>query len=121
MTDSFDTKSLQDAPVVKAPDGSTVRPLCRISGAGSFAHFQLEAGDVSKAVSHATVQELVRHSWRRGDVAPAGGPKRAHGIAPSRSLSDHPTRHRLPVPIDGRRTSAGRGGHDATLASRECR
>ena len=58
MIDVFDTRSLQDEPSVMAPDGSTVRPLCRITHAGSFAHFQLEPGQVSKAVSHATVQEI---------------------------------------------------------------
>jgi mannose-6-phosphate isomerase-like protein (cupin superfamily) len=52
------TQSLENAPVVIAPDGSTVRPLCQLSGLGSFAHFQLEPGEVTKAVSHATVQEI---------------------------------------------------------------
>jgi len=41
--------------VVIAPDGSTIRPLCHLSGLGSLAHFQLEPGEVAKAVSHATV------------------------------------------------------------------
>lgn len=53
-----DTRILADAPVVPAPDGSAVRPLCRLDGQGSFAHFQLQPGQVSKAVSHATVQEI---------------------------------------------------------------
>ena len=52
------TESLENALVVRAPDGSTVRVLCHLSGLGSFAHFQLEPGEVSKAVSHATVQEI---------------------------------------------------------------
>src|SRR6266513_3468195 len=52
------TQSLENAPVVIAPDGSTVRPLCHLSGLGSFAHFQLDPGEVAKAVSHATVQEI---------------------------------------------------------------
>jgi mannose-6-phosphate isomerase-like protein (cupin superfamily) len=71
MVDLFDIQSLQDAPVVAAPDGSAVRPLCRISAMGSFAHFQLEPGEVSKAVSHATVQEIwyvlagAGEMWRR--------------------------------------------------------
>jgi hypothetical protein len=51
------TQSIDNAPVLIAPDGSTVRPLCHLSGLGSFAHFQLEPGEVAKAVSHATVQE----------------------------------------------------------------
>jgi len=53
-----DTRILADAPVVPAPDGSSVRPLCQLDGQGSFAHFQLAPGQVSKAVSHATVQEI---------------------------------------------------------------
>src|SRR5215475_12518458 len=65
------TQSLENAPVLIAPDGSTVRPLCRLSGLGSFAHFQLEPGETSKAVSHATVQEIwyiiggTGQMWRR--------------------------------------------------------
>jgi mannose-6-phosphate isomerase-like protein (cupin superfamily) len=58
MIDPFETQPLQDASEVVAPDGSAVRPLCRITDAGSFAHFQLEPGEVAKAISHATVQEI---------------------------------------------------------------
>jgi mannose-6-phosphate isomerase-like protein (cupin superfamily) len=58
MDDSPDTRTLENAPEVTAPDGSTVRPLCQITGLGSFAHFQLEAGETSTAVSHRTVQEI---------------------------------------------------------------
>jgi mannose-6-phosphate isomerase-like protein (cupin superfamily) len=71
MADTFDTQSLEDAPVVTAPDGSMVRPLCRITGVGSFAHFQLEPGEAAKAVSHTTVQEIwyvlagAGQLWRR--------------------------------------------------------
>ena len=72
------TQSLENAPVLVAPDGSTVRPLCRLSDLGSFAHFQLEPGEVAKAVSHATVQEIwyliggEGRMWRRqGDHEPA--------------------------------------------------
>ena len=52
------TKSVENALVVRAPDGAAVRVLCHLSGLGSFAHFQLEPGEVSRAVSHATVQEI---------------------------------------------------------------
>lgn len=52
------TQSLENAPVLIAPDGSTVRPLCHLGGLGSIAHFQLEPGEIAKAVSHATVQEI---------------------------------------------------------------
>jgi mannose-6-phosphate isomerase-like protein (cupin superfamily) len=71
MYDAPDTLSLDDAPRTIAPDGSAVRPLCQISGLGSLAHFQLEAGEVARAVSHATVQEIwyiiggAGQMWRR--------------------------------------------------------
>jgi hypothetical protein len=71
VADPFVTCLLEDAMNVPAPDGSTVRPLCRLTGLGSFAHFQLEPGGVSEAVSHATVQEIwyviggAGEMWRR--------------------------------------------------------
>jgi mannose-6-phosphate isomerase-like protein (cupin superfamily) len=71
MPDLFDTVAIQQAPAVAAPDGSEVRPLCQITAAGSFAHFRLEPGEVSKAVSHHTVQEIwyvvagAGEMWRR--------------------------------------------------------
>jgi mannose-6-phosphate isomerase-like protein (cupin superfamily) len=71
MTETLDTRLLPEAPVVTAPDGSAVRPLCRITGAGSFAHFELQPGEVARAVSHATVQEIwyviagAGQMWRR--------------------------------------------------------
>jgi mannose-6-phosphate isomerase-like protein (cupin superfamily) len=58
VTEVFDTRTLAEAPVISAPDGSAVRPLCQLPGAGSFAHFRLESGEVAKAVVHATVQEI---------------------------------------------------------------
>ncbi|GIF20300.1 mannose-6-phosphate isomerase-like protein (cupin superfamily) [Actinoplanes tereljensis] len=76
MNEPFETVALGAAPLVTAPDGSTVRPLCVIPGAGSFAHFRLDAGEVAKAVVHATVQEIwyvvggAGTMWRRhGDIA----------------------------------------------------
>jgi mannose-6-phosphate isomerase-like protein (cupin superfamily) len=71
MMDEFATLDLADAPVVRAPDGSAVRPLCALAGRGSFAHFQLAPGEVSTAVSHATVEEIwyivggTGEMWRR--------------------------------------------------------
>jgi len=71
MHEPPDTQAIENAPVLVAPDGSTVRPLCRLSGLGSFAQFQLEPGEVAKAVSHATVQEIwyiiggAGRMWRR--------------------------------------------------------
>ncbi|AXB48599.1 hypothetical protein A4R43_18215 [Amycolatopsis albispora] len=49
---------LADAGEVVAPDGSVVRPLLRLPGVGSFAHFELAPGQVSHAVTHATVEEI---------------------------------------------------------------
>ena len=77
MYDKPDTQALESALKVSAPDGSAVRPLCRITGLGSFAHFLLESGQVAKAVSHATVQEIwyviagTGTMWRRqGEAEP---------------------------------------------------
>ena len=58
MIEPFETLTLEGAPVVDAPDGSAVRPLCVVPGAGSFAHFSLAPGEVARAVVHATVQEI---------------------------------------------------------------
>jgi mannose-6-phosphate isomerase-like protein (cupin superfamily) len=73
VSDVPDTRSLDDAIVVTAPDGSAVRPLCQLPGRASFAHFQLEPGEIAKPVSHATVQEIwyviggSGRLWRRHD------------------------------------------------------
>ena len=53
----FSTLSLPVDPTVVAPDGSSVRVLLSLAG-GSMAHFELEAGQVAKAVTHRTVEEL---------------------------------------------------------------
>ena len=58
MDPAFATMSLAEAAQVTAPDGSAVRPLCGLPRVASFAHFELAAGQVSQAVSHATVQEI---------------------------------------------------------------
>ncbi|MFJ8627941.1 cupin domain-containing protein [Kitasatospora sp. NPDC093550] len=54
----FHTADLGHAPVVTAPDGAAVHPLLVLEGSGSLAVFALAPGQVSHAVSHATVQEL---------------------------------------------------------------
>ena len=56
MTD-FATRALPAAYDVLAPDGSEVRILLALAG-GSMAHFSLPAGKVSRAVRHATVEEI---------------------------------------------------------------
>lgn len=58
MYDAPDTRLLASASAVTAPDGAQVRPLCQLTGLGSFAHFRLEPGEISRAVSHTTVQEI---------------------------------------------------------------
>jgi mannose-6-phosphate isomerase-like protein (cupin superfamily) len=58
MDTAFAAMRLDDAPIVTAPDGSAVRPLCALPEVASFAHFGLAPGQVSRAVSHATVQEI---------------------------------------------------------------
>jgi mannose-6-phosphate isomerase-like protein (cupin superfamily) len=64
----FETRRLEEAPVIPAPDGSAVRPLGVVSPAGSFAHFQLEPGQVARAVSHETVSEIWYVVAGRGEL-----------------------------------------------------
>jgi mannose-6-phosphate isomerase-like protein (cupin superfamily) len=58
VTERFTTIRVDQAPVVIAPDGSAVRPLCTLPGVASFAQFELAPGQTAKAVSHATVEEI---------------------------------------------------------------
>lgn len=44
-------------PDAVAPDGSAVRVLLRLAG-GSMAHFELAAGQVSRAVAHRRMDEI---------------------------------------------------------------
>jgi mannose-6-phosphate isomerase-like protein (cupin superfamily) len=76
VNEPFETVALGAAPVVAAPDGSSVRPLCVVPGAGSFAQFRLPPAGVAKAVVHRTVSEIwyvvtgAGTMWRRaGGVA----------------------------------------------------
>jgi mannose-6-phosphate isomerase-like protein (cupin superfamily) len=68
---SFETLALTAAPLVKAPDGSDVRPLLSLAG-GSLAHFELAAGKTSIAVAHRSVEEIWfviggrGEMWRKG-------------------------------------------------------
>ena len=63
---------LPAAPDAVAPDGSAVRVLLRLAG-GSMAHFELAAGQVSRAVAHHRADEIwyVLHGqgemWRAQD------------------------------------------------------
>lgn len=56
MTD-FATMHLPVQPTELAPDGSAVRVLLGVA-AGGMAHFQLDAGQVARAVTHRTVDEI---------------------------------------------------------------
>jgi mannose-6-phosphate isomerase-like protein (cupin superfamily) len=53
-----------------APDGSDVRTLLHLAG-GGMAHFELGAGQTSRAVTHRTVEEIwlvlsgSGHMWRK--------------------------------------------------------
>ena len=68
----FATRHLPTARDVVAPDGSDVRLLLGLGG-GGMTHFQLAPGQVSRAVTHRTVEEiwffLSGHGqmWRRQD------------------------------------------------------
>jgi mannose-6-phosphate isomerase-like protein (cupin superfamily) len=64
---SFATMHLPNQPDVAAPDGSQVRVLLNTRG-GSMAHFELDAGLVSKAVAHRTVEELWYFLGGRGEM-----------------------------------------------------
>ena len=67
MTEPRDTISLAEAPVVSAPDGSTVRVLVA-SARGSMARFELETGRTTRAVRHRTVEELWTVVEGRGEL-----------------------------------------------------
>ncbi len=66
MTD-FATKELPRERDVIAPDGSEVRILLAVSR-GGMAHFELGAGQTSKAVVHRTVEEIWFFLSGRGEM-----------------------------------------------------
>ncbi|MDA0660276.1 MAG: cupin domain-containing protein [Planctomycetota bacterium] len=53
----FSTMPVPPDRTVRAPDGSDVRILLGLAG-GGMAHFELPAGQVSRAVMHRTVEEI---------------------------------------------------------------
>jgi mannose-6-phosphate isomerase-like protein (cupin superfamily) len=63
----FATLNLTDAPLVKATDGSDVRPLLALA-AGSLAHFELAPGKTSISVAHRTVEEIWFVIGGRGEM-----------------------------------------------------
>ena len=63
----FETKVLSPTADAVAPDGSDVRILLGLAGAG-MAHFELRAGAVSLAVRHRTVEEIWYVLSGRGEM-----------------------------------------------------
>lgn len=53
----FDTQTLPATPDATAPDGADVRVLLGLRG-GGMAHFELQPGQTSQAVTHRTVEEI---------------------------------------------------------------
>jgi len=66
-TRAFETTTLADARVERAPDGSTVRVLTRLPGA-SVAQFELAPGEISRAVVHRTIDEIWYVVSGRGEL-----------------------------------------------------
>jgi mannose-6-phosphate isomerase-like protein (cupin superfamily) len=63
----FETMSLPKDVTVIAPDGGEVRILLAVAG-GSFAHFALDPGKISIAVTHRTVEEIWYVVAGRGEM-----------------------------------------------------
>jgi len=105
---TFDTKTLNPAPDVIAPDGSEVRLLCQVAG-GSMAHFSLPPGAVSKPVAHRTVAEVWfvvagrGRMWRR-----LGDREETVALAPGVSITI-PVGTRFQFRCDGAETLAAVG------------
>lgn len=84
----MDTKRLSPYPEAVAPDGSDVRILVGLAGAG-MAHFELGPGETSIAVRHRTVEELWYfvsgrgQMWRRDEA----GQETIDDVAPGVSLN----------------------------------
>jgi mannose-6-phosphate isomerase-like protein (cupin superfamily) len=62
---AFDTKRVNAAPDVIAPDGCEVRVLCA-SPRGGMAVFTLASGLVARAVAHRTIEEIWYFTRGRG-------------------------------------------------------
>ena len=57
MPTEFQTTTLPTDRTVAAPDGSDVRVLLGLAG-GGMAHFELAAGQTTRAVAHRSVEEI---------------------------------------------------------------
>lgn len=64
---AFSTKHLPANRDDTAPDGSDVRILLRVTG-GGMAHFELGPGEISKATTHKTVEEIWYFVSGRGQM-----------------------------------------------------
>jgi mannose-6-phosphate isomerase-like protein (cupin superfamily) len=64
---AFATTRLPAQPTESAPDGSAVRVLLNLAG-GSMAHFELLAGETSRAVAHRSVEEVWYVVAGRGEL-----------------------------------------------------
>ena len=84
---SFSAKDLAVEPDAIAPDGSEVRLLCGLDG-GGMAQFRLAPGQVSRAVTHRTVEEIwyfiegTGEMWRSQD-----GEEEVTAVHPGLSLT----------------------------------
>jgi mannose-6-phosphate isomerase-like protein (cupin superfamily) len=70
----FASMDLPVSPTVVAPDGSDVRVLLGLAS-GGMAHFALAAGQVAKAVTHCTVEEIWYVLSGRGEMWRKQGPR----------------------------------------------
>jgi mannose-6-phosphate isomerase-like protein (cupin superfamily) len=64
---AFDTRRLPAEPDTIAPDGSAVRVLLGLAG-GGMAHFELAAGQTSRAIAHRSVEEIWFVVHGRGEM-----------------------------------------------------
>jgi mannose-6-phosphate isomerase-like protein (cupin superfamily) len=67
LAPTFETTRVSDAAEELAPDGSRVRPLISLAP-GGMAQFELEAGQISKAVMHRSVEEIWLVLSGRGQI-----------------------------------------------------
>lgn len=83
----FAALHVDDAPEVRAPDGSAVRVLVRTNG-GSMARFSLPGFGVSRAVAHRTVAELWYIVAGSGDMwLSTGGQETIVALVPGLSIA----------------------------------
>ena len=108
-------KALAKEPDAVAPDGTAVRLLNALAG-GSFAHFELPAGAVSRAIAHKTVEEIWYFVSGRGKVWRRLGDEESVSRRRSGGLVDDPARRKLPVPRRAASRARLRRRHHAAVA-----